>query len=151
MARPGWKNVEHVDVGAREQTRGYRTDKSRGGVAPPGFHGNVTLSFGLFELTMLVFSLSLSILSFPVSHSPRIATAGGSVSPPKNHISRYFPQTEGKNYSVSRKLISQPGQSLFPSFISLRCSFFPLFSALLSTIMDHLHVSSAIPTPPIIR
>lgn len=31
-----WKNVEHVDVGAREEeTRGYRTGEARGAELPP--------------------------------------------------------------------------------------------------------------------
>ena len=91
-------------------------------------------------------SLSLSPFSLsPASHSPRIATAtGGSVSPPKNHISRYFPQTEGKNYSVSRKLISR---SLFPSFISLRCSSFFFFFLFLRYFLGSSWITSTFRTP----
>lgn len=47
----------------------------RGGVAPPGYHGNVTLSFGLFKLFELfvpfVLALTVARYPFPFCNAPR--------------------------------------------------------------------------------
>ena len=96
-------------------------------------------------LWLLSLFLSLSLSPSPFSLPARIGTAGsprrvrGSASPSKNDISRYFPQTEGKNYLVSRKLILQPRPvSIFKFYFAMAPFLFPL-----PPILDHLRVSNA--------
>lgn len=65
--RARWRGSQ----GRRDERISNRRSQ-RGGVAPPGYHGNVTLSFGLFELFELsVLALTVARYPFPFCNAPR--------------------------------------------------------------------------------